>query len=145
MPLSIDDLKDLDFGYLSGDDLIQYCSPQILIKQYETDNGSLEAGCRMALAEIRCALINRYDVDTEYTKETTSREQELVKIATLFAIRNICGNLPGLPANLDNLIKKAEETLLRVQQRLAHFDMKVTSDAIVSDSAIIADSFNYLG
>lgn len=68
MSLTIPQLLDMDFGYLSGDDLVQWCSPQILIKQYEVNNNALQKGCNTAYGEVASALRTKYNSSAELAK-----------------------------------------------------------------------------
>lgn len=68
MSLTVDQLKNISFGYLTGADLIRYCPAQLLIKQYEVDPDSLENGCDTAYAEIIGKLETRFDLTAELAK-----------------------------------------------------------------------------
>ena len=69
MSLTVDQLKALSFGYLNGEDLLQYSPPQLLISKYEIDNNSLQKGCNIAYDEIDADLSTRYDLSTEFAKK----------------------------------------------------------------------------
>jgi hypothetical protein len=69
MNLTVDQLKNLSFGYLCGADLIRYSAVQLLIKQYEVDPNSLQDGCNTAYAEIIGKLGTRYDLTNELLKK----------------------------------------------------------------------------
>lgn len=69
MSLSINDLKSLSFGYLCGQDLIQFAAAPLLIKQYEVDPQSLQRGCDLAYSQIQGQLSTRYDIATELNKK----------------------------------------------------------------------------
>lgn len=62
MPLTIDQLKALRFGYLAGTDIVRWASPNLLIKQDIIDDTCLQNGVDLATAEVESALINRYDI-----------------------------------------------------------------------------------
>lgn len=68
MPLTVDQLKAMTFGYLSGSDLVRYCSPQLLIRQYDVDKDSLKSGCRVAIKEFITKVRTRLDPTDELTK-----------------------------------------------------------------------------
>lgn len=68
MGLSINELKSLSFGYLTGADLKQYASPELLIKQYSVDPDSLNNGVLQAYSEAIGALSRKYNVQTELEK-----------------------------------------------------------------------------
>jgi hypothetical protein len=68
MSLTIDQLKNLPFGYLCGTDLIRYSAPQLLIKQNEVDPDSLKGGCDIAYSELISLLNTRYNLSAEFAK-----------------------------------------------------------------------------
>lgn len=68
MSLTIDQLINLSFGYLNGDDLTEYCAPQLLIKQYEVKKSSLQKGCDVAYSELISLLNTRYNLAVEFAK-----------------------------------------------------------------------------
>jgi hypothetical protein len=68
MSLSVDQLKNMPFGYLRGADLIRYSAPQLLIKQYEVDADSLQQGCEIAYSELISLLNTRYNLAAEFLK-----------------------------------------------------------------------------
>lgn len=69
MPLTIPQLKNLSFGYLSGNDLLSFAAPQLLIKQWEVLDNSLKDGCDLAISEIVANLSTRYTLDDELAKK----------------------------------------------------------------------------
>jgi hypothetical protein len=68
MSLTIDQLVNLSFGYLNGDDLTEYCAPQLLIKQYEVKKSSLQKGCEVAYSELVSLLNTRFNLALEFNK-----------------------------------------------------------------------------
>ena len=65
MPLSNDQFRLLQLGYLSGEDLMNFAPAQLLIKQNIVLPGQPQDGCDLAYAEIEASLVNRYNVATE--------------------------------------------------------------------------------
>jgi len=66
-----DQLKVLSygsFGYLSAYDLLQWCSPQFLIKHYNVNSNCIQSGCSIAESEVIASLKNRYDLSAELAK-----------------------------------------------------------------------------
>jgi phage gp36-like protein len=145
MALTTDQVVALDLGYLKGSDLIQYCSPTLLIKQNEVNADLIQNGCDQAYQDIKSWFSNRYDIDSEFENEGADREALLVKLVTLKAIENILGNLTDLTTRTKDLIIWANDTILAIRNRQRHLDLTVASDAVVSDSALIDQSFNKLG
>lgn len=68
MPLTVDQLKNMPFGYLRGADLIRYSAAQLLIKQYEVDPDSLLEGCTTAYSELISLLNTRWNLTEEFAK-----------------------------------------------------------------------------
>jgi hypothetical protein len=65
MAITKDQLAQLNFGYLTGQDLVQFCPTQLLTSIYEKYPDLLQTGVDMACDELRGALCNRYDIDAE--------------------------------------------------------------------------------
>ena len=63
MIVTREQIAALNFGYLSGSDLLQYCPDQLLIKAYSTDPNKFQLGCNNAYAYLKAKLINRYDLN----------------------------------------------------------------------------------
>jgi hypothetical protein len=72
MSITKDQLAQLNFGYLSGIDLLQYCPTQILTSQYEKSPETLKNGCDIAYSEIEGALGNQYDIFKELSNANQS-------------------------------------------------------------------------
>ena len=68
MPLTLDQLKALSFGYLQATDLIRWSPPQLLIHQHIIDDNCLDNGCDTAYDEMISKLQNRYDIRAELAK-----------------------------------------------------------------------------
>lgn len=60
------DIEALNLGYLTGADLLQFCSPQLLISRWNVNNSNLQRGCSFAYSEIMRNLSNRYDATDEF-------------------------------------------------------------------------------
>lgn len=91
------ELAALQFGYLCGADLIDWASPQMLISQYNVNNNALQKGCNTAQAEINSLLVTKFDLTVEFEKlanaEPDTRNLIILKIASIFAVRNIYGSM----------------------------------------------------
>ena len=69
--MTADQLKVLgfgSFGYLTAYDLLQWCSPQLLIKQWNVNSDALQSGCSIAESEVISSLKTRYDLTAEFGK-----------------------------------------------------------------------------
>lgn len=94
MSLTTDQLKSLSFGYLSGEDLLQWCATQLLIKQYEVDNNSLQKGCDQAISEIIASFSTKYNLTTELQKKGNITPAAIA-IVTAGAVSAINVLVPG--------------------------------------------------
>ena len=56
------------FGYLTAYDLLQWCSPQLLIKQYNVNVNSIQSGVSTAESEVIASLKTKYDLSAEFVK-----------------------------------------------------------------------------
>ena len=113
--LTIDDIKALDFGYLTGVDLVKYCPIQFLINQETKDQGAIESAVLTAYAEIIGSLVSRLDIKSEYIKIGADRSLQVVKLTSLSAIRNITSNLPEIPMQMKANFELLDKTLLAIR------------------------------
>jgi len=149
MSLTATELKALDLGYLKGSDLLQFCAAQLLIKQYEVDNDSLQAGSNLAYSELESNLSTRYDVKTEL--ENSTRNALCVKIASILAIRNILGNAQNISEMMINLFVWADKELIAIRngQISLGLNQPQNTDGTpvlnYSDASLIRSSFKTIG
>jgi len=149
MAISIPDLKALNFGYLSGADLKQFCAAPILIKIYETDNDALQSGCNIAYAELSSNLSNRYNIANELAL-TSGRNLLCVKIATILAIHNILGDSYSSEITANNY-GDAKKDLIAIRNGQLALSLKLpeTSEGEISpsysDAQMIKSNFQTLG
>lgn len=66
--LTIAELQNVSLGYLTGADLTQWCSPQLLLKQISVDAKALYRGSHTAYAEAAAALRTKYSTSAELAK-----------------------------------------------------------------------------
>ena len=64
MIVSRDQIAALNFGYLNGSDLLQFCPDQMLIKAYAVDPNKFQTGCNQAYSYVKAKLCNRYDINS---------------------------------------------------------------------------------
>lgn len=55
----------MNFGYLSGNDLVSWCEPQLLISRLEIQPKALSKAVAAAISEVQSKLINVYDLTVE--------------------------------------------------------------------------------
>jgi hypothetical protein len=152
MSLTIPELEALSFGYLTGADLTDWSAPQLLIKQYEVSGQKKMAKCcAMAYEEVTEKLKNRYDLNTELAKDggaiPDTRAQMIVKITSIFAVRNILGNAQNVSENMVNTFEWADKTVrdMRGGQDSASKLNEANNKTIGSPATLINSSFNYIG
>lgn len=75
MPITRDQFSQMNFGYLNGSDLLQFCPSQLLTSQYDKFQQSIQNGCNQAYEELISELSNRYDIG----KELSNANQKLTK------------------------------------------------------------------
>jgi len=143
--LTIDQLKKITLGYLTGADLIRYCPAQLLISRYGQDSECLQEGANTAYAEFKAALRTRYDPIDEFDKEGSERDPMAVKIAALLAIKNILGNLEHISDKLNNDFLDARQDLARIIKGQLNLEVKNTTHVMESHSELISPSFETLG
>lgn len=149
MSLTNAQLKALSFGYLNGGDLMKYCSPQLLIKQYEIDPTSLQESCDTAIAEVSAHLSTRFDLTAELAKlsdaSPDTRMTLFVKIAAIFADRNAIGNIQNLSDSTLAMFTWADKTVRDIRNGQMGLPVAQSSDEMTSGSEIVGSSFLTLG
>ena len=144
--ITIATLQALNLGYLTGEDLIQWCAAQLLIHQYTVDNNSLENGCNFAYSEMIASLGNRYDINTELTTKTgTARARLSVKICALLAIENALGNAQNISEKMRDDFNYAHKCLMLIRQGEMNLPITYATVPVASDSGLICQSFGTIG
>lgn len=96
MPVTLDQINLLPFGYLCGADLAQFCPGQLLIKQYLSNPNSLQNGCSLAYAELESKLVNRYNIGLEIARLAPLQGTAIADITAGFLTSLIPDKLGGL-------------------------------------------------
>jgi hypothetical protein len=65
MAISLTQLQSMNFGYLSGSDLLQWCNAQFLISAYNSRPSLFDRAVGQAISEVRSKLFNIYDLTEE--------------------------------------------------------------------------------
>lgn len=146
MAATYEDIKALDFGYLTGLDLVSYCPNEIVIKQYNTDSDMFVVWINAAISTMKSLLSTSIDLGDEFEKTQTDRDGYILKLTTVCAVENITNKLTALPDNMKALIdwKNKECDELRKKQRSTP-QVKAAPDEIRQTSSLISSSFNSLG
>lgn len=142
--MTIQELQLLNLGYLKGNNLMQFCPPQLLIKQDEIIKDIIQTGTNIAYEEIKSKLSNRYDIDAEFAL-TTGKNSLLVKLTSILAIKNILGNNANISEFLNSLITWAEKEILSIQNRQTNINILVANEVINSGVEVVGNSFKTIG
>ena len=149
MAISVIELKALAFGYLTGADLKQFCAAPLLIKIYEVDNDSLQAGCNIAYSELTSNLANRYNIANELSL-TSGRNLLCVKLASILAVHNILGDAYSSETTVENY-KDAKKDLIAIRNGQLSLNLKLPENSegeispTYSDAQMIRSNFHTLG
>lgn len=109
--LTVAALKALDLGYLTGDDLCIWAAPQMLIKQYESDNDVFTKGVKFAIAHVSSKLESRYDMAGEYAKTGVARATKCIQITAISAVMTILANMANIGEQQHNIFKWNEKVI----------------------------------
>lgn len=89
-------LKAMQFGYLCGQDLMQFCPSTLLIKQLEVDPNNLLVAVTFALSELIANLKNLYNIDLELENTPPIQATATATVAA-GVVTGIAVNTPGSP------------------------------------------------
>jgi hypothetical protein len=143
---TITEVSALDFGYLTGMDLLGYCPYQIIIKQMAVVDSAPDIAVSLAYNEMLSALSSSYDIATEFTKVGTKRYGLVIKLTTIAAVRNICSNLNGIPDNILQNFTWLDKTLLALRNgQMSLVGLQKPTEAVKSSSYLVGSSFETLG
>ena len=76
MAISIDQLASMNFGYITGLNLMQYCPDQMLIQKYNVSPFLFQQGVNQAYSELKLRLSNIYEIETEISSRNTLLENQ---------------------------------------------------------------------
>ena len=85
MPISKDELAQMNFGYLTGSDLIQFAPFEVLSSQYNKFPSLLQTGCTQAYAEMLGELSSVYDIQKELSNSNQRLEKQTGTVAVNIA------------------------------------------------------------
>jgi hypothetical protein len=147
------DIMALNFGYLLGTDLLNFCPQQYLIKQESMENGFCAYHVNIAYQEMIGMLSSKCDLVAEYLKRKVTtptpsdpRSQQVVKLTSLSAIRNIVSSTIGIPENMAKNFDWLDKTLLAIRNgQVSLYSVSVAADDALSEAVLIEQSFLTLG
>ena len=131
MALTLQQLQNLDLGYISGANLLQFCPAQLLLNQSAIGidfNDSL----LISQTEMISELSNQYDFTAEYLKLSTAnpdtREQLVLKLTTIGTIINILGSMAGVNDQMQYWFKWYSDNIEKINKPVAHAPIEDYND-----------------
>jgi hypothetical protein len=135
----------LNLGYLQGYDLAQYASYQTLIKQWEVSNQKIQQGADNAYSEMIGYFYTKYDVQREFNMISGPRQQLVVKLTAILAIRDILGNMAGIgEVTKDNYIW-ADDIIMRTQNGTFNLPLYEANCKVESSAFTVPMNFRTIG
>lgn len=104
MAFTLDNIRELNLGYLTGIDLLAFIPQELLISKMNVDESLFPIWAKSAYAEISALLKSSIDVDAEFQKVGDERNAYVVKLTTLSFLQNITSTAPALSDNMANLL-----------------------------------------
>jgi len=145
MAITIADIQALNFGYLTGEDLLQFCSPQLLIKQYTVDSNSLQNAFNFAQSEVIASFTTRYNLTTELAKTGTNRALLLVKIMSLLTVRNALGSFQELAEKMKDDFSWADYTVKSIRNGQMNLPISLAACTKASTAELTYSNYSTLG
>lgn len=142
---TIADIQALNFGYLTGEDLLQWCSPQLLIKQYTVDTNSLQNAVNFATSEIVSSFTTRYDLSGELAKTGSNRALLMVKILSLLSIRNALGSFQELSEKMGDDFKWADGTVRAIRNGQMNLPLPAAATTKISTANLVCSNYLTFG
>jgi hypothetical protein len=143
--VTIADIQSLNFGYLTGEDLLQWCSPQLLIKQYTVDTNSLQNAVNFATSEIVSSFTTRYEISGELAKTGSNRALLMVKILSLMSIRNALGSFQELSEKTTSDFSWADATVRGIRNGQMNLPLPAASCAKISTANLVCSNYLTFG
>lgn len=138
-------LANLNFGYLTGQDLIQYAAIQVLTRQYESNQQILQQGCDNAYSEMIGYFYSKYDVQREFNMISGPRQQIVVKLTAILAVRDIMGNMAGIGDVTKGNFEWADDIIARTQDGLFNLPLYAATCVVKSNAFLVNQNFRTLG
>jgi len=138
-------LDAMNFGYLMGSDLAQYVAYQVLIKQWETSNNKLQDGCDNAYSEMIGLFATKYDVQREYANISGPRQNIVVKLTAILAVRDILGNMAGIGPVTEANFAWADDIINRTQNGTFNLPLYGANCLVESNAFLVQQNFRNLG
>lgn len=143
--LTNQEFNALNLGYLQGSDLSQYASFQVLIKQWETDNNKIQNGANNAYSEMIGLFYTKYDVLREFNMISGPRQQIVVKLTAILAVRDILGNMAGIGDVTKGNFEWADNIIMRTQDGTFNLPLYAAACNVNSNAFLVAGNFGFRG
>lgn len=140
-----DELKALDFGYLTGADLTDYVAMELLISRYQIDSSKFVRGVNTAYSELGNKLATRYNTAPEFLKRGDDREFTFVKIVALHALMNILANMQNFSILTQKEMAWAQQSVLDIRNEQMSLNLDISTALMISPAYIVSQSFGTLG
>ena len=142
---SIQEVKELNFGYLTGEDLLRYVQYQMLIKNAAIDIDSLQYAVNVAYSRIKANCETLYDIDNEFTHTGSDRSLFTVEITAKLAIEVLLSNSMQISDFHKDMFEKLANTLVAIRSgQLTLPNLNIASTDKYSDVTIVTSSFRTL-
>lgn len=153
--LTYTDFSALNYGYLNGADLLQFCPIQLLNNKYLINPNIIFNGVQMAYDELINNLCSKYNIENELSKNgqssgsgssSVSRVLMVVKITSLLSLRNILGESTNIGNKMMDDFNWAKATLMQLREgQMSLIGVEKQSCSIASSAYLVKDKFNQLG
>lgn len=138
-------LDAMSFGYLTGANLAMYSSYQVIIKQYETSQDKLQRGCDNAQSEMIGLFYTKYDVLREFNMISGPRQNLVVKLTAILAVRDILGNMAGISEVTKSNYMWADDIIERTQNGTFNLPLYGVAVNLESGAFLVRQNFGSLG
>lgn len=142
---TIEEIKALNFGYLTGEDLVNYCPFQTLQLQDLVSPTFLDIQINTAYEEIKSYLRPRYLIENELEKTGNDRNKLCVKLTTIQAIKNIIHNLTGISEKQKEQFEENVNTLRAIQNGQLSLNIESDESDTASTTEVLSSSFLTIG
>lgn len=145
-----DQIKALDFGYLTGADLMAFCSWTLLANQWQINNDNLQSSCNFAYAEVTGKANRKYDIAAELAKTGEDRSQLCVKLTAIISIRNILASITNVSDHILNQYAWADKSMTELRNGqlnlpLALSPVPANDIPVYSGAGLVTQNFSNLG
>jgi hypothetical protein len=111
MIITRDTLASLNFGYLNGIDLLQFCPEELLIKQYAINPALLQTGCNQAYSYLKGKLCNLYDLNKVLSNANQNLKNQTGNISVVIPANTYVSRISLIASSsLDHMLRLTSMT-----------------------------------